>query len=135
MNKIFANFQKYDEKGRRLNIFAIDDNQAPNSLKVVYFPCSKADQFSKARGWELYANHNALMGGVLVPMEETPKAVIKYIEIIDNKPKKSFLNWCNENFFSRKFKFVTYRRETLRNDAGKVIRVKDSPIENKFSLS
>lgn len=125
MNEIFANFQKYNEKGQRMNIFC---EVHEDGLIVTYFPCSKYDQFSKHTGWKLYTEFK---GGDLSNLH---KWSCRTISVVDNKPKKTFLNWCNDNFYHLRDRTVRYNRFFLENKHGKRIILKDKPMFDKMSM-
>jgi hypothetical protein len=132
MYEIFANFQKYDEKGRRVNLFAQQEN---GKLTISYFLCSKQDQFSKARGWVMYLNYlNSLIGPNHPGHAAVPKVTQVIIDVVDNKPKKTFLNWCNDNFYHLRDRTVRYNRFYLENKQGKRIILKDKPMFDKLSM-
>jgi hypothetical protein len=94
MENYFATFNFYDQKGRRLNIFA---EQEGNDLKITVITCSRKDMFSKKKGRSLYekwvTGENAT--------EISPKVHI--VPISDTKKsKKEFINWCRENFMRKR---------------------------------
>jgi hypothetical protein len=140
MEQIFANFQKYDERGRRINIFAVEDDFVVGHLKIVYFPCSNRDQFSKNKGWELYNNYRSfvdLSEGLHRSSEVIPLVTVLFVEIDDNKPKKTFLNWCNDNFYQKRdtVERRNHEIEYLINKEKNIIIIKDSPRLNKFTMN
>lgn len=103
----YRTFRFYDEKGRRLSIFAVpssfhmplpDDDSVElgklvDGLTIYVFTCSKKDTFSKKKARQLYEDY------ITTPETELSHPEIYIIPIQDNKPKWSFLIWCRENFF------------------------------------
>ena len=90
----------YDEKGRRLSIFA---KQKDKELEITIITCSKKDQFSKKEAKSLYAQVN--WG------KTTCKPQRFTIPIKDDKPKWTFINWCRENYYHKEkatFMFDAY---------------------------
>lgn len=132
---MYANFNRYDNKGRRLSLFAEEEN---NKLKIYVITCSKSDQFCKKDGWWYLELHQRYLAGVIQEddLEElfVPHPQVFEIDVIDNKPKKTFINWCNENFYFLKEKQVRYNRWWVENKNGIRVHVKDSPLcSNKLS--
>lgn len=101
-NQEYSNLRCYDEKGRRVAIFArhitLSDGSAGEelvnpraALEITVITCSKQDNFSKKRANTLYRNHIA--GG------EGCHPDLFHIEVREDKPKWTFLMWCKENYF------------------------------------
>jgi hypothetical protein len=129
MDEVFANFKKYNEKGQRMNIFAVVHD---NDIIITYFPCSKKDQFCKEIGWELWELYfDDTMG-----IEEMKLVSNAVIPIVDGKPKKTFLNWCNENFLQPQdtIDWRSHYVKYLKTNEGKLIILADRPIVKKLSM-
>lgn len=80
-----STFKFYNEKGRRLSIFA---ETVGDALQITVIPCSTKDQFSKAVGRNLFENI------------ETQNCYFEpYNVIIKNKkPKGTFMKWCKDRY-------------------------------------
>ena len=107
--KYFSNLSKYDEKGKRLAIFAEVDDETPTKLHIFILKCSKKDQFTKALAREVYEKYKETRT-VLVVENNGIYYHPNVISInIDNPatPKKCFLEWCNSTFYSYR-DYTTY---------------------------
>lgn len=94
---IYSNLKRFDNKGRRLSIFATskDGNQ---TLDIYVQVCSKKDQFKKEYT-RSRANFYFSEGEVNFKAEfpdDHPQ--IFNIVVEEGKPKITFLNWCRTNF-------------------------------------
>lgn len=94
---IYSNLKRFDNKGRRLSIFATskDGNQ---TLDIYVQVCSKKDQFKKEYT-RSRANFYFSEGEVSFKAEfpdDHPQ--IFNIVVEEGKPKITFLNWCRTNF-------------------------------------
>lgn len=125
MERAFANFQKYNEKGQRMNLFAEVNG---DEIVIIYFPCSTKDQFSKSTAWEMYVNY-------CTKCVEIKSLTLTIIPVVENKPKKTFLNWCNENFYHMEdeIEHRYHEVEYLINKEKNKIVIKDKPYVNKLS--
>lgn len=132
---MYANFNKYDNKGRRLSIFGVEENEN-GVVRTYVFTCSKCDQFSKRKAWQLFENYTkSLNEEYLDENDEVPVVTVEKVDIVDNKPKKTFINWCNENFYQLKSTNVNYTRIFVENKNGQRTILKDSkPFSSKLSL-
>jgi len=100
-------YKFYDHRKRRLGIFGVpivafgefeegSTQKIPTHLRVVVFTCSKKDIFSKQRVrkyFEIYTTRSE---------EQAPEMLKPFdfiIPIEDNKPKQTFLNYCEQNYF------------------------------------
>lgn len=111
----YVTYKFFDEKKRRLAIFAIpthevvdgpiDPDGQPSKVRVYIIPCSKKDTFSKKRAKELFIEFMEFRrlgfdGALAHPIE-------LQIAVKDDKPKFTFLKWCEENYFKyRKVDFA-----------------------------
>jgi len=94
---IYSNLKRFDNKGRRLSIFATskDGNQ---TLDIYVQVCSKKDQFKKEYT-RSRANFYFSEGEINFKAEfpdDHPQ--IFNIMVEEGKPKITFLNWCRTNF-------------------------------------
>jgi len=94
---IYSNLKRFDNKGRRLSIFATskDGNQ---TLDIYVQVCSKKDQFKKEYT-RSRANFYFSEGEISFKAEfpdDHPQ--IFNIMVEEGKPKITFLNWCRTNF-------------------------------------
>lgn len=94
---IYSNLKRFDNKGRRLSIFATskDGNQ---TLDIYVQVCSKKDQFKKE-----YTRSRAnfyFSEGEISFKAEFPDDHPQIFNIVveEGKPKITFLNWCRTNF-------------------------------------
>lgn len=92
-----ATFAFYDEKGRRLNIFA---EQVEAGLKISVITCSKDDQFCKKVGRALYMTWRSGITEVEGKKIDTnPQEFILTLKD-STKPQREFIQWCRDNFYS-----------------------------------
>lgn len=115
---MYANFNKFDNKCRRLAIFAEPYNEtltdSISHLFITVITCSKSDQFSKKKAWELFKHHNDLLKGEVANDFKRPvNPYFNMLKIVDNKPKRTFINWCNENYYYKGDYPVIYDRVVL----------------------
>lgn len=94
---MFVNFKKRDKKGRRLSIFA---EIVFNQLFILVFTCSPEDNFSRKTGYWLYERWKS--GGD----PDVAKPISKGVIIVDEKPLKTFINWCNDTYYEADEVFV-----------------------------
>lgn len=82
---IYTCFKFYLKDKRRIAAFAekIDDK-----LFITVIPCSRKDQFIKRKARELY--------------EVSNKDNRVCIDIVDDKPMKTFISFLYENYYKRK---------------------------------
>jgi hypothetical protein len=92
--KIFASFQHYDVKGRRLSIFGTPFKDG-SGMEILVFFCSKQDQFSKEYGWNLYRSFRDVY-----QFKEVVK-MSPYMEVVPGTSKKDFIIWCNNLFYKK----------------------------------
>lgn len=90
----YSTYKFYDERGRRLSIFATVMNEAQISVTIV--TCAKGDKFSRKVGKALYEQW--LEGTLRKSSDCHPQ--IRLIAIKDGKPKKTFLSWCRETYYT-----------------------------------
>lgn len=107
LNYKWSNFSRYDRSGRRLSIFC--DILNKKELIITVIPCAKKDIFNKEIGKQLfYANFG-----------------VKYIvPIIEDKPIRTFMDWCKENYY-KKFVKQIY-------NGNKMGRIKENIISINF---
>lgn len=102
----YVTYKFYDEKGRRLSIFATPvfvvgklEKELPtaaNYLQVTIIPCSKKDTFSKKTGIGVFEEFKSLQRDAFLTNENV---IELHVPIADGKPKTSFLRWCEANYF------------------------------------
>lgn len=84
--KYYTTYKFYNHLGNRCSIFAkeVDKNQ----IEIVVIPCSHRDTFKKRVGRNMYE------------MEEynDKNSSIFYVDIDNNKPGQTFINWCKEHY-------------------------------------
>lgn len=83
-NYKWSNFIRYDKSGRRLSIFCDILNE--KELIITVIPCAKKDVFSKKDGIAYF---------------KEGKGVKHIVPIIEDKPIKTFMNWCKENYYRK----------------------------------
>lgn len=91
---MWTTYRFYDEKGRRLAIFAEDFGQG-KELKITIITCSQKDQFSKVRAKKLFEKCH------IDPAACACHPTIIRIPVINDKPKWTFIHWCQDNYFKR----------------------------------
>jgi len=130
--KYFSNLSKYDEKGKRLAIFAEVDEESPTKLHIFILKCSKKDQFTKALARKVYEKYRETRTVLVVEHNRVYYHPNVISITIDNPatPKKCFLEWCNNNFFSyRKSTFQIYPFLIYPSNYTKLI---DAKLSNRF---
>lgn len=95
----YVTYRFYDTKGRRLAIFAVPDNilTSATKLRVLVIACSKKDTFSKNRAKQLFEEFITLKGMGFDATIAHPTEIM--IDVRDDKPKFTFLKWCEANYF------------------------------------
>lgn len=105
----YVTYRFFDERGRRLAIFGVPVDKAitfgqqplgetPTHIKVTVITCSKKDTFSKRIAKEMFDNTRHLDKFGNSP-EAHPLTLI--IPMEENKPKWSFLNWCQNTYYKQ----------------------------------
>lgn len=84
LNYKWTNFSRYDKSGRRLSIFCDILNE--KELIITVIPCAKKDYFNKKVGKDLF-----YIG----------KGVRYIVPIIEDKPIRTFMDWCKENYYKK----------------------------------
>lgn len=99
----FATYKFYDAARRRCSIFS---RVVEDKLEIIIIPCYGVPQFSKKIGKNIYLR--------IEETGEIPDYCSTFvIGIKENKPRRTFLEWC-ENRFLRKFTAtVTVQKEYL----------------------
>lgn len=102
----YVTYKFYDERGRRLSIFALpiytigelesEMPKDPNSLVITIIPCSKKDTFSKKVGTEEFEIYKSV---IMQGFEGSSGVTELQIPIVDGKPKTTFLRWCEATYF------------------------------------
>lgn len=103
----YVTYKFYDEKERRLAIFAVpslmageyEDVDTPkewNALLLFVIPCSKKDTFSKAKAKELFEENWSLKTQGFEGIKGVTELLIP---IENNKPKFTFIKWCEDNYY------------------------------------
>lgn len=130
-NSNYSAFVFYNKNKQRLSIFAFEEG---DKLKITVIPCSKEDMFCKRIGRKLHAQ-------IIEDLKLKNETDLTYetfeIPIEENKPKMTFLRWCNKNFYKLKNQTITFREQYLIKDGvlGSVIsyKISKNPIINKLS--
>lgn len=99
-------FKYYDDKKRRLSIFA--EKQEDNNLCITIIPCSRKDVFKKQISIDLF--NNISLGKV-----ENKSFYQVVIPIIENKPGKTFIDWCEHHCYKSRRLYGVFHREVLTN--------------------
>lgn len=93
MDKFYVTYKFYDDHKRRLAIFAVP-RQAPDLgedfLEIWVVTCSPKDRFSKWKANKIFegrAEGDSLKGYFQVLIKDK------------NKPKWTFIKWCEENYY------------------------------------
>lgn len=97
--KVYASFQHYDHKGRRLSIFGTPFPDG-SGMEIRIITCSKADNFIKWIGWQLY-NHSIANPGVM------NKICTPEIETVPFTKKHEFLKYCNQRFYKIQYYYAS----------------------------
>lgn len=83
MIETYKTFKFYDNQGRRLSIYGVDDKEL-KMIKITVIHCSKHDTFRKKEGDRLFATG-----------EHKPETyTLPYVD----KPKKEFLRFCRNMY-------------------------------------
>lgn len=100
-----ANFQLYDDAKRRVSIFGeINDN----FINITVIPCSKKNTFVKRESWRLY-RERTIDGKPLKGFTRTSIPIIK-----GQKPKETFLEWCEKTYNERIIVTDTFRYKYIK---------------------
>lgn len=117
----YVTYKFYDSRKRRLAIFAIPtikvvdaeslfvgNGPIVDTLHIYVIACSRKDTFSKKKAKALFEEFIDLKrqgfdGGMAHPIE-------LQIDVKDDKPKFTFLRWCEDNYF--KYRNLVYGIET-----------------------
>lgn len=105
--RYYVTYKFYDEKGRRLAIFAIPGYKLVDNgknegeleqeiLRIYVITCSKKDTFSKKRARHMFAEFYGMKQQGWIGASAHP--IELQIDIKDDKPKFTFLKWCEENY-------------------------------------
>lgn len=106
----YVTYKFHDDKGRRLAIFAVPVARlkegvstgevgptADLKLHLYIFTCSKKDSFSKQTARDMYLEYITLKQEGLTGSYGHPMEIV--IPVNDDKPKFTFLKWCEETYF------------------------------------
>ena len=120
---MYKAFCYYDKKGRRLSIFG---EKGGLNVLITVIPCSKNDIFKKSIAKELY-NRTGLSLEV--------NCELFVIPIIDDKPRKSFIDWCELNYYKQKLEFKVFTRRILvkRNELKNIPISRYKQVNTKLS--
>ena len=126
--KYYSNLTRYDSSGRRVAVFARQDENNPSILEIFVLRCSKKDQFTKklARDiyelsqYELFKDKDIIEFGTSIYHPEKNRVVI----FNPATPKKEFLQWCNKKYF--KLRTDYYRA------SGTVVSINQDPYRHKM---
>lgn len=88
----FSNFRRYNAKGQRLAIFC-RKVEAQKDMEIFILRCSRKDIFSKKVAKDVYERY--VNTGVTADYH--PQVFNLLID--NNKPKYTFLRWCNNNTY------------------------------------
>lgn len=114
----YTTYAFYNEKGNRLAIFC---EHTEDKLEIAVFECSKKDSFSKKKAKEAYKGLKEegtpvssdfskikSIGSAKYVIEKynvhNPKGYL--VDVVDNKPKKTFIGWCKEHYLRPSFRVV-----------------------------
>jgi len=95
---MYANFNRYDNKGRRLSLFAEEEN---NKLKIYVTPALNQISFVRKMDGVSGTSSEYLAGDIQEnDLEElfVPHPQVFEIAVIDNKPKKTLSIGVMKNF-------------------------------------
>jgi len=119
-DRLYYNTYKfYDERGRRLSIFALP--LPDNCLKITVLVCSKKDRFSRKVARKIF-EEIALSKNELVsfpPLHKTARTTV--IKVEDGKLRKGFIEWCRKNFAFEGIGELKIKMRCLVRD-GEVVR-------------
>jgi hypothetical protein len=102
-----STYRFFDDRGRRLSIFArpATDDAGKEYLHAYVITCSKKDTFSKSRAKGIFEGRSKKI--------ENTRGEEFRINIIDKKPKWSFINWCKDKYFKLEKATVTTQAMVL----------------------
>lgn len=109
-----ATYKFYDNKKRRLSIFARKDG---DSLEILVIPCSKKDKFIKRKGRDIYETVMAEVGPEPSKYEYDAHVLV----LSESNPRKEFIEWCKKHYMKQYsfFKKEYYFAKQLRIDLSK----------------
>ena len=125
---MYKTFKYYDDNGRRLSIMGeIIKSPIGDLILMTVIRCSKEDNFNKTVAIEIYT---AIKEGRYFDYSEVT------ISILDNKPGKSFIDWCESNLYKEKLEYRVFTRKILtRRGKEKTLPLTKFKIVNKKKLS
>lgn len=132
----FKTYSFYTKKKQRVAAFATRI-QGENILHIGIFICSRKDHFSKTISDMVY--HNWVVAGYpeTVSITNTPGVVyhpiVEKIPIIDNKPKKTFLEWMKANYYKMDYQRFQYTQEILTKPYEKAISYR-KPVRTSIKI-
>lgn len=97
MKNLFITYKFYDDKKRRLSIFG-EYFPANGVIEIAVFTCSNKDHFSKKTAREAF---ELLCHSVTECHNGHFHPMLSIIDVVDNKPGKTFINWCDEHFYKK----------------------------------
>jgi hypothetical protein len=98
MNNLYVSYKFYDDHKRRLAIFG-EHFPESNIIEIAVFTCSNKDHYSKKTAREAF---ELLCKSVNECNEHHFHPMLSVIDVVDNKPGKSFITWCEEHFYKRR---------------------------------
>lgn len=121
---LYANFQLYNERKKRVSIFGEESNGVIN---ITVIPCAKGDTFSKKEARRLYEE-----------IQKDPNYIKGYgifqIKVPNGeKPKNAFLAWCDNNF-RKKMEFFN-KPSSVRYVTAEEFRKSTEEMIEKFMQS
>lgn len=86
--EVYVTYKFYDSKLRRLAIFG---QRNSGIISIYVIACSRKDAFIKKKAREMFEDYKKKQPQFIIPEK-------------DNKPGKTFINFCHDNFYKRKGK-------------------------------
>lgn len=117
----YITYKFWDSQGRRLAIFArpvfifgeFDDTDTPikaEKLHIYIIPCSKKDVYSKKFAKKMFEEH---VGDRYAGLEGINSIAELSIPIENDKPKFTFLKWCEDNYFKYQATLIAAQADIL----------------------
>jgi hypothetical protein len=124
---LLKTFKFYDNKGRRLSIYA-DYKEGDNQLKFYVFTCSKKDRFVKAQADKLYDYYIGNIRTLLAVPEWESNPQVFTVPVAEGKYKNTFMRFCFDNYFRKGSTYVEVEIEYFykENDEDAVFLPKGS---------
>lgn len=108
--KYYSNLKRYNHKGQRVALFGRKFNDGEKEvLEIFELRCSKKDAFNRKTAHQVY-NIFLSSGHMIIQVNGTEYHPSVYYITPENedKPKWSFLRYCNNNYFALRQSYFSY---------------------------